>query len=158
LSRNLVLIALAALMQGCQQPAPEPRNSPGPPLEQGQAATPEREGETTEVRLSYWGVGMAPPDGPVGGAAARIDGVLSRVGGCLVVDPDGGLPLHPVFPTGKARWDPATGTLSLAGRLYRPGDRITLGGGGVASPSAYRSEAGVEIAPCDVSDLWVVIA
>jgi hypothetical protein len=157
LSRSLVLIALATLMQGCQQPAPEPRNSATPPLERGQVATPEREGETTEVRLSYWGVGMAPPDGPVAGAAARIDGVLSRVRGCLVVDPDGGARLHPVFPAGKARWDPATGTLSFAGRLYRLGDRITLGGGGVTSPSAYRREAGVEIAPCEVSDLWVVV-
>jgi len=158
LSRNLALIALAALVQGCQRPEPEPRNSPGPPLEQGQAATPEQDRETTEVRLSYWGVGMAPPDGPVGGAAARIDGVLARVRGCLVVDPDGGARLHPVFPAGKARWDPATGALSFAGRLYRLGDRITLGGGGVASRSAYSREAGVEIAPCEVSDLWVVIA
>jgi len=66
LSRNLALIALAILMQGCQQPEPEPRNSPGPPLEQGQAAPPERDGETTEVRLSCWGVGMAPSDEPVG--------------------------------------------------------------------------------------------
>jgi hypothetical protein len=87
-----------------------------------------------------------------------MDGVLSRVRGCLVVDSDGGVRLHPVFPAGTARWNPATGTLSSAGRLYRLGDRITLGGGGVASPSAYRREAGVEIAPCEVSDLWVVIA
>jgi len=158
LSRNLALIALATLMQGCQQPEPEPRNSPSPPLEQGQAATPEREGETSEVRLSYWGVGMAPPDGPVGGAAARMDGVLSRVRGCLVVATDGGVRLQPVFPAGKAQWNAATGTLSFGGRQYRPGDRITLGGGGVASPSAYRSEAGVEIAPCEISGLWVVIA
>jgi hypothetical protein len=101
---------------------------------------------------------MPPADGPVGGAAARIDGVLSRVGGCLVVDSDGGVRVHPVFPAGKARWNPATGTLSFEGREYRPGDRITLGGGGVASSSAYRREAGVEIAPCEISDLWVVIA
>jgi len=158
LSRTFALIALATLMQGCQQPEPEQRNSPGPPLEQGQAVTPEREGETSEIRLSYWGVGMAPPGGPVVGAAARTYGVLARVRGCLVVDPDGGARLHPVFPAGKARWNPDTGTLSFAGRLYRLGDRITLGGGGVASPSAYRREAGVEIAPCGVSDLWVVIA
>jgi hypothetical protein len=158
LSRNLALIALATLMQGCQQTEPEPRNSPSPPLEQGQAATPEQDRETTEIRLSYWGVGMAPLDGPVGGAMARIDGVLSRVRGCLVVDYDGGVRLHPVFPADKAQWNPATGTLSFAGRLYRLGDRITLGGGRVTSPSAYRREAGAEIAPCEVSELWVVIA
>jgi hypothetical protein len=157
LSRNYALIALATLLQGCQQPEPEQRNSPGPPLEQGQAATPERDRETTEIRLSYWGIAMALSDGPVGGATARIDGILSRVRGCLVVDSDGGVRLHPVFPAGKARWNPATGTLSFAGKLYRLGDRITLGGG-VASPSAYPREAGVEVAPCEVSDLWVVIA
>lgn len=149
MSRNLALIALAALTQGCQQPEPDPRTSPGPPLEQERAA---------EIRLSHWGVGTPLSDGPVGGATARIDGVLSRVGGCLVVDSDGGVRTHPVFPAGKAQWNPATGTLSFAGRLYRPGDPITLGGGGVASPSAYRREAGVEIAPCEISDLWVVIA
>lgn len=119
---------------------------------------PEPDTEATEIRLSYWGVGMQPSDGPVGGAAARLDGILSPVGGCLVVESDGGLRVQPVFPADKAQWNPATGTLSFAGRLYRPGDRITLGGGGVASPSAYGSEAGVEIAPCEVSDLWVVIA
>lgn len=145
-------------MQGCQQPEPEPRNSPNPPLEQGQAATPEREGETSEVRLSYRGVGMAPPDGPVGGAAARIDGVLLRVRGCLVVATDSGVRVQPVFPAGKAHWNAATGTLSFEGRQYRPGDRITLGGGGVGSPAAYGREAGVEIAPCEVGDLWAVIA
>jgi hypothetical protein len=145
-------------MQGCQQPEPEPRNSPNPPLEQEQATRPEGGQETTEVRLSYWGVGMPPPDGPVGGAAARIDGVLSRVGGCLVVESDSGVRVHPVFPAGKAQWNPATGTLTFADRAYRPGDRITLGGGGVASPSAYGREAGVEIAPCEVGALWVVIA
>jgi hypothetical protein len=158
LSRNLALIALATLMQGCQQPEPEPRTQPSLAIEQGRAAGPEGDRETAELRLSHWGVGMPSSDGPVGGAAARIDGVLSQVGGCLVVDSDGGVRVHPVFPAGKARWNPATGTLSFAGRVYRPGDRITLGGGGVASPSAYRREAGVEIAPCEIRDLWVAIS
>jgi hypothetical protein len=145
-------------MQACHQPERDPSNSLGTPLEPGQAATLERDRETTEIRLSFWGVGMAPTDGAVGGAAARIDGVLSRVRGCLAVDSNGGHQLHPVFPAGKAQWNPGTGTLSFAGKLYRLGDRITLGGGGVASPSAYRREAGVEVVPCEVSDLWVVIA
>lgn len=158
LSRSLVVIALAALAQGCQQPESEPRDRSSPPLEQGPAATPERDRDTTELRLSYWNVGMPQSDRPVGGPVARIDGVLSRVGGCLVVDSDGGARLQPVFPAGKAQWDSAAGTLSFGGRIYRPGDRITLGGGGVASPSAYRREAGVEIAPCETSDIWVVIA
>jgi hypothetical protein len=158
LSRNLALIGLAVLLQGCQQPEPEQRNSPVRPREQQRAAMPERDRGTAEIRLSYWGVGVTPSDEPVAGPAARFDGILSRVGGCLVVESDGGVPLHPVFPAGKAQWDPDTGTLGFAGRLYRLGDRITIGGGGVTSPSTYRREAGVEIAPCEVSDLWVVIA
>ncbi len=113
---------------------------------------------TGGMRLSFWGVGAPAADGPVGGAAARLEGVLSRLGGCLVVIPGNGVRIHPVFPAGKARWDEASETLSFAGRTYRPGDRITLGGGGVSSPPAYAREAGVAITPCTVSDLWVVIA
>ena len=110
------------------------------------------------VRLSYWGVGI-PRQGPgAGGAAARHEGILSRMGDCLVVTAGNGRPIHPVFPSGKAVWDEASGTLRFAGRTYRPGDRIAFGGGGITSPSAYAREAGVEIAPCAVRDLWAVIA
>lgn len=153
MSRNLTLAAFAVLAQGCQQPEQELENRPQAPLQQGQAAMPEPERATTEIRLSYWGVGMPPP---VGGAAARLEGTLSRLGGCLIVIPGNGMRIQPVFPAGKARWNAAAGTLSFAGREYRPGDRITLGGGGAAP--AFRGESGVEIAPCEVSDLWVVIA
>jgi hypothetical protein len=66
--------------------------------------------------------------------------------------------VQPVFPAGKAGWDDASGTLSFAGRTYRIGERIVLGGGGVASPSAYAREAGVEIVPCEERDLWAVVA
>jgi hypothetical protein len=156
LSRNLTLAAFALLAHGCQQPGQELGNRPQAPLQQEQAAMPEPEQATTGMRLSYWGVGMPPPVGPVGGAAARLDGTLSRLGDCLIVIPGNGMRIQPVFPTGKARWNAAAGTLSFAGREYRPGDRITLGGGGAAP--AFRGESGVEIAPCEVSDLWVVIA
>jgi hypothetical protein len=156
-SRFLALIAVTALLAGCRHPEPEPE-TPGDPTERGRGATPTPDREATGIRLSYWGVGSAPPEGPIGGAAARMDGTLTRVGGCLVVESDGGVRLHPVFPAGTARWDPDAGTLGFEGRTYRPGDRITLGGGGVASPSAYGREAGVEIAPCEVGELWVVIA
>lgn len=158
MSRTLALVALAVLAQGCRQPDAEPERSPSAAIEQGPAAMSEGAGAATGIRLSYWGVGIPAPDGPVGGAAARLDGVLAAVGGCLVVETDGGVRVHPVFPAGKAQWNPTTGTLRFAGADYRPGDRITLGGGGVASSTAYGGEAGVEIAPCAVSDLWVVIA
>ena len=108
------------------------------------------------TRLSYWGVGIAREPGPVGGAAARFDGVLSRLGGCLIVTAPNGIRVQPVFPAGKARWDEAAGTLSYGGRQYRLGDTITLGGGGVASPSTYSDEPGVRIADCPVSELFAV--
>lgn len=110
------------------------------------------------TRLSYRGVGLPPSRGAVGGAAARFGGVLSRLDGCLVVTAPNGIRVQPVFPAGKAVWDEASGTLRFAGKTYRPGDRIVLGGGGIGSRSAYALEAGVEIAPCGVSDLWAVIA
>jgi hypothetical protein len=156
LSRSLTLAAFAVLAQGCEHPEQELGSRPEAPLQQEQVAMPEPERATTGMRLSYWGVGLPPPVGPVGGAAARLDGILSRRDGCLVVDLGEGRALHPVFPAGKAVWDEASGTLRLAGKSYRPGDRITLGGGGAAP--AFRGESGVEIAPCEVSDLWVVIA
>jgi hypothetical protein len=84
--------------------------------------------------------------------------VLERLGGCLVVSAGNGLSVHPVFPAGKAAWDEASGMLRFAGRGYRPGERIVLGGGGIGSPSAYAQEPGVAIAPCAVRRLWAVIA
>lgn len=119
---------------------------------------PEPERPTSGTRLSYWGVGAPPRQGTVGGAAARLEGVLSLLGSCLVVTAGNGRAVHPVFPAGKAAWDDASGTLRFAGKTYRPGDRITLGGGGIGSPSAYAQEAGVRIAPCPVSDLWAVLS
>ena len=152
------MIALAALAQGCQQPEQELGGNPQAPVQQGHQAMPEPEyAAEAATRLSFWGVGQ-PGGGAVGGAAARLEGVLSRLGGCLVVTADNGSRVQPVFPAGKARWNEAARTLSFAGRDYRPGDRIVLGGGGVGAPSAYAREAGVAIAPCLESDLWVVIA
>lgn len=110
------------------------------------------------LRLSYWGVGAPPRRGAVGGAAARFSGVLSRLGGCLVVTAPNGIQVQPVFPAGKAAWDEASGTLNFEGKSYRPGDRIEFGGGGVGSPSAYARETGVEIAPCGATRIWAVIA
>jgi hypothetical protein len=155
LSRNLILAVLALFPQGCRQSGQEVGDIPQPARQSGPQAAGQSAGGT---RLSYWGVGAPARDGPTGGAAARLEGVLSRLGGCLVVIPGNGISVQPVFPAGKARWDEASQTLIFAGKAYRPGDRITLGGGGIASPSAYAREPGVAIAPCAQSDLWVVIA
>jgi hypothetical protein len=157
LSRKLTLAALAFLAQGCQQPEQGLGNIPQATATESQDAMPEAESPTTGTSLSFWGVGL-PQGGPVGGAAARLDGVLSRLGGCLVVTASNGKRVQPVFPAGKAHWDESTATLSFGGRKYRAGDSITLGGGGVSSPSAYAGEAGVRIADCPVGDLFAVVA
>jgi hypothetical protein len=156
LSRNLILAALALLAQGCQQPEQGLGNIPQATATESQDSMPEADSPTTGTRLSFWGVGLSQ-DGPVGGAAARLEGVLSRLDGCLVVTASNGRRVQPVFPAGKARWDEAAGTLSFAGRLYRTGDRIALGGGGVSSPSAYAREAGVRLADCPVAELFAVV-
>lgn len=153
------MIALAALAQGCQQPEQDLGGDPQVLAEQGLRAMPEPDAAAAgTTRLSWWGAGRPRGTGAVGGAAARIGGVLSRLDGCLVVTTADGARVQPVFPAGKAQWNAASGTLSFGGRTYRPGDRITLGGGGITSPSSYAREAGVEIAPCPASDLWAVIA
>jgi hypothetical protein len=118
----------------------------------------EAEQPASGIRLSFRGVGAPPPQGPVGGAAGRLGGVLSRLGDCLVVTAPNGIRVQPVFPAGKAVWDESAGALIFAGRTYRPGDSIEFGGGGIASPSAYAREPGVEIAPCAESKVWAVIA
>jgi hypothetical protein len=158
LSRNLLLASLAVCAQGCQQPEHGLGDFPQAAAPQGQEAMPKPGQPTAGIRLSYWGVGVPPPKGPVGGAAARLEGVLSRLGGCIVVTPGNGRPVHPVFPAGKAQWDEASGTLRLAGKTYRAGDRIVLGGGGITSPSVFLRESGVQVVSCPVNDYWVVIA
>ncbi|MEA3009580.1 MAG: hypothetical protein QOJ91_1272 [Sphingomonadales bacterium] len=158
MSRNLTIAALAILAQVCQQPEQGLGNFPQATASQGREAMSEPEPPTAGTRLSFWGLGAPAGEGPVGGAAARLDGILSRLGGCLVVTPGNGRAVHPVFPAGRAAWDERSQTLRLAGKAYRPGNRITLGGGAVDSPSDLRREAGVELAPCPVADYWVVVA
>jgi hypothetical protein len=155
LSRNLTLAALALMAQGCQQPEQGLGNIPQ--ATESQDAMAEAESPTTGTRLSFWGIGLSQ-DGPVGGAAGRLEGVLSRVDNCLVVTASNGRRVQPVFPAGKARWDEAAGTLFFAGRQYKAGDRIALGGGGISSPSSYARETGVRIADCPVAELFAVVA
>jgi hypothetical protein len=158
LYRNLILAGLAVFAQGCRQTDRGLGEIPQTTASQGQGLTPEAEQPAPGTRLSYWGVGAPPRSGPAGGAAARLEGVLSRLGGCIVVTPGNGRSVHPVFPAGKAVWGEASGRLRFAGRTYRPGDRIVLGGGGIGSPADYARQPGVEIASCPESDLWAVIA
>lgn len=155
---KLTLAAFAMLAQGCQQPEQGLGNIPQASASQGQDAMPESVARTSGTRLSYWGVGIPKREGPAGGAAGRFGGVLSRLGGCLVVTAPNGIQVQPVFPAGKAAWDEASGTLRFQGRSYRPGDSIEFGGGTVSSPSAYARQTGVELASCAASRIWAVIA
>lgn len=158
MSRKLILAAFAILAQGCQQPEQGLGNIPQASASQGQETMSEPVARTSGTSLSYWGVGIPPRQGPVGGAAGRFSGLLSRLGGCLVVTAPNGIRVQPVFPAGKAVWDEASGTLIFEGKSYSPGDSIEFGGGTVSSPSAYARETGVELAPCAVSKIWAVVA
>lgn len=156
--RKLTLAAFAITAQGCQQSEQGLGNIPQASAAQGQQAMPNPVPPPDGIRLSYWGAGVPPRQGPTGGAAAVFRGVLSRAGGCLVVTAPNGIQVQPVFPAGKAIWDEAAHKLVFQGRSYRTGDRIELGGGEVSSPSAYARETGVELAPCAVGRVWSVIA
>ena len=155
---KLALAAFALVAQACQQQEQGLGNIPQASAAQGEDPMPEPAAPAGATRLSFRGVGEPPRQGAAGGAAARFSGILSRLDGCLVVTAPNGIRVQPVFPAGKAAWDEASGALTFAGGTYRPGDRIELGGGAVASPSAYARQSGVDIAPCRESRLWAVIA
>lgn len=158
--RNLLLMALPVLVQGCQPPAAgTPDRAPvpalAPVLDPGQARQLE-DGIPVVVSLSFWGVGVTRERGVVGGAASAFYGTLSQSGGCLIVTSGDGTKVQPVFPAGKAAWDATAQILTVGQKRYSLGERIMLGGGGVASAASYSRETGVQITKCEVSELFVV--
>jgi hypothetical protein len=154
LFRNLMMAAVAALTQGCQQPAQDLGNKPQASREPAYGTV---ENRTVETRLSFRGIGVDRSGRrTVGGATAILDGVLSRVGNCLIVTAPNGIRVQPVFLAGTATWNAEAETLVLRGKNYRLGDRIRLGGGGVAPSSAHGHGPGVEIVDCEVDELFAV--
>jgi hypothetical protein len=149
-----MMAAIAALAPGCQQPAQDLRNKHQASREPGYGTV---ENRTMETRLSFRGIGVDRSGRrTVGGATAILDGVLSRVGNCLIVTAPNGTRVQPVFLAGTATWDAEAETLVYRGKNYRLGDRISLGGGGVAPSSARGREPGVEIVDCEVNELFAV--
>jgi hypothetical protein len=149
-----MMAAVAALTQGCQQPAQDLGNKPQASRAPGDGTVEYR---TMETRLSYRGIGVDRSGRrTVGGATAILNGVLSRVGNCLIVTAPNGIRVQPVFLAGTATWDAEAETLAYRGTNYRLGDRISLGGGAVAPSSAHRREPGVEIVDCEVAELFAV--
>lgn len=152
--RNFMMAALAALTQGCQQPAQDLGNKPQASREPGYGTV---ENRTMEIRLSYRGIGVDRSGRrTVGGATAILDGVLSRVGNCLIVTAPNGIRVQPVFLAGTATWDAEAETLVFRGKNYRLGDRVRFGGGAVAPSSAHRQEPGVDIVECEAGELFAV--
>lgn len=151
--RNFLMAAIAALAPGCQQPAQDLGSEPQASREPGYRTV---ENRTMEIRLSYRGSGVDRSGRrTVGGAASVFDGVLSRAGNCLIVTAPNGIRVQPVFVAGTATWDAEAETLVFRGKNYRLGDRIALGGGGVA-PSSPGHEPGVEIVDCEADELFAV--
>jgi hypothetical protein len=154
-----MMAAVTALTQGCQQPAQDLGNKPQASREPGDGTVENRtvENRTMEIRLSYHGIGVDRSGRrAVGGATAILNGVLSRVGNCLVVTAPNGIRVQPFFLAGTERWDAASETLVMRGKNYRLGDRISLGGGGVAPSFDPGREPGVDIVECEVGELFAV--
>lgn len=97
---------------------------------------------------------QVPPGAAATSAAARIDGTLSVVEGCLVIA--GASLVQPVFAEGSARWDEGTQRLMYKGSAYRIGSTIVLGGGGITNAAEYLAQPGVSIPRCGTARLFVV--
>jgi hypothetical protein len=154
-----MMAALAALTQGCQQPAQDLGNKPQASREPDHGTVENRtvENRTMDIRLSYHGIGVDRSGRrAVGGATAILNGVLSRVGNCLVVTAPNGIRVQPLFLAGTAKWDTASETLVYRGKNYRLGDRIAFGGGAVAPSFDPGREPGVDIVECEVGELFGV--
>jgi hypothetical protein len=122
-----MVAALAVLAPGCRQAEQGVGDVPRAAAPQGMNEVTKAPPQAGGMRLSFSGVGVPPRSGPVGGAAARLSGVLARLGDCLVVTAPNGSRVQPVFRAGKAVWDEAAGALIFAGKSYRlrlmPGKR-----------------------------------
>ena len=157
--RNFMMAAVAALTQGCQQPARDLGNQPQASREPVYGTVENRtvQDRSEETRLSYQGIWVDRSGRrTVGGATAILDGVLSRVGNCLIVTAPNGIRVQPLFLAGTARWDAEAETLVYRGKNYRLGDRIALGGGAVAPSFATGHEPGVDVVECEVGELFAV--
>ena len=161
LSSNLLLASLLlAALAGCQTgvgtrspdvAADEPASvDAAPDRIPSPGATPPDAIDSTEPLATYR---RAEPDGGIrASATARLTGVLALRDDCLVLDVEGGPPVQPVFPADEVRWDAASRQLAYAGRSYRLGDEVTVGGGGVESDRA----TGVDGPRCAGASLFVV--
>ncbi len=68
-----------------------------------------------------------------GGNSALLEGVVRVVGGCFLVETDLGERYLPYFPEDEVEWSDEG--LRYAGRTYREGDAVALGGA-VSGPSS----------------------
>jgi hypothetical protein len=108
----IVLMLVAACAETPDTPPVVRRRPPGP-----------------DVRLP-----LLPSGGP--GPAVGAPGVLEVDGVCLYLRAQDGTRTLPVFATASTRWDRATGTLEAAGKRFKPGDKVLLGGGPIATVPA----------------------
>lgn len=68
------------------------------------------------------------------GDGALLEGRLLVVGGCLVVETDGGPLALPVLPTPVTVWSPLDRTLTVGSSTAQVGDRVSWGGGYSTTP------------------------
>lgn len=85
---------------------------------------------------------------------ARLSGTLALANGCVAIAAGDRMSLL-VFPEGAAAWDRSAGALAFAGREYRPGDRIEVGGSASGGP-AVAGLAGNAPPACSDLQRWYV--
>lgn len=137
-----------ALLAGCDR---QPERSV--PLQQ--KAAPQGSQGAVEARADAVRLALLEPGGDTD--LARLEGVLSVDDRCLYVignDKTKNRTL-PAFALAGVRWDAGTRTLRVGEKVFAQGQRIVLGGGEPANPTALTWVQRPDPA-CDASDLFVV--
>lgn len=98
----------------------------------------------------------ASASGVVGSALALAQGRLVLRDHCLLLTAPDGRTILPVFPSDRVRWDAPSRTLIHQGRNYRPGDQITIGGGGVRKDSPAMTRIAGLVDRCAPDMVFVV--
>jgi hypothetical protein len=89
-----------------------------------------------------------------GSEAALLDGVLQVVGNCLYVEAMDGTRVLPAFMTKDTQWRADWGALWIGEEVFRPGQKVQLGGSALSASPGKLTWPNTPSAGCDTSRIW----
>lgn len=151
MSRKIILSLAAASLAGCAMP--DSSSSPRSEDVSAKVGAQEMENDTPASSPSSPALRVASyrPQGP--SALARLTGVIEQRDGCIVLTHDRSVTV-PVFPEGSVTVAADGRSITYAGRSYRVGDSLTVGGG--AAPTSGPSPRGLSAVGCLTGTLFLV--